>query len=96
MKVIVRTDSYLDDLAAIEAEIAKDNPAAALDIWFHIDDQVEQLPDPNFPRKRGRVKETFELVAHENYIVLLGEDAMTVTVLQVARARQQWPKSRTG
>ena len=96
MKVIVRTDSYLDDLAAIEAEIAKDNPAAALDIWFHIDDQVEQLPDPNFPRKRGRVKETFELVAHENDIVLLEEDAMTVTVLQVARARQQWPKSRTG
>lgn len=96
MKVIVRTDSYQDDLAAIEAEIAKDNPAAAVDMWFYIDDQVEQLSDPNFPRKRGRVKETFELVAHKNYIVLLEEDATTVTVLQVVHARQQWPKTRMG
>lgn len=92
MKRVVRTQSYRDDLEQIEARIAQDNPAAALDIWFHIDDQVTQLANPNFPRKPGRVKGTFELVAHANYIVILKEDAKTTTVLNVVHARQQWPK----
>lgn len=91
MKRVVRTQSYQDDLEKVEARIAKDNPAAALDMWFHIDDQVAQLADPNFPRKAGRVKGTFELVAHANYIVILEEDAHTITVLNVVHARQQWP-----
>ena len=92
MKHVVRTQSYRDDLEQIEARIAQDNPAAGLDMWFHIDDQVTQLADPNFPRKPGRVKGTFELVAHANYIVFLEDDAKTVTVLNVVHARQQWPK----
>ena len=91
MKRVVRTQSYQDDLEKVEARIAQDNPAAAVDMWFHIDDQVSQLADPNFPRKPGRVKGTFELVAHANYLVILQEDAKTVTVLNVVHARQQWP-----
>lgn len=58
---------------------------------LHIDDQRAQLADPNFPRKRGRVRGSFELVAHENYLVILEEDAKTVTVLNVVHARQKWP-----
>lgn len=92
MKAVVRTDSYQHDLDAIASEIAKDNAPAAVDMWLHIDDQVEQLADPNYPRKRGRVQGTLELVAHANYIVVLEEDANTVTVLHVVHARQQWPK----
>lgn len=38
MKQIVRTESYRDDLDAIEAFIAKDNPRAGADMWLHIDD----------------------------------------------------------
>ena len=91
MKRVVRTQSYQDDLENVEARIAQDNPAAGVETWFHIDDQVSQLADPNFPRKPGRVKGTFELVAHANYIVILQEDATTVTVLNVVHARQQWP-----
>lgn len=91
MKQVVRTQSYQDDLESVETRIAQDNPAAAAEMWFHIDDQVSQLGDPNFPRKPGRVKDTFELVAHANYIVILQEDAKTVTVLNVVHARQQWP-----
>jgi len=92
MKRVVRTQSYQDDLEKVEARIAEDNPAAGVDMWFHIDDQVSQLSDPNFPRKPGRVKDTFELVAHANNIVIFEEDAKTVTVLNVAHARQQWPR----
>lgn len=91
MKRVVRTQSYQDDLENVEARIAQDNPAAGVDMWVHVDDQVSQLADPNFPRKPGRVKGTFELVAHANYIVIGQEDAKTATVLNVVHARQQWP-----
>lgn len=91
MKKVVRTQTYLADLEAIEAYIANDNPAAAVDMWFHIDDQVEKLADSKFPRRRGRVAGTKELVAHENYVVILTEDETTVTVLNVVHARRKFP-----
>ena len=59
-------------------------------MWFHIYDQVSQLANPNFSRKPGRVKGTFEFVAHANYIVILEEDAKTARALNVVHARQQW------
>ncbi len=49
------------------------------------------LADPNFPRRPGRVKNTRELVAHPNYIVILKEDVMTVRVLNVVHARKKYP-----
>lgn len=91
MKKVVRTQTYLADLEAIEAYIAKDNPAAAVDMWFHIDDQVEKLADSKFPRRRGRIAGTKELVAHENYVVILTDDETTVTVLNVVHARRKFP-----
>jgi toxin ParE1/3/4 len=91
MKVVVRTQSYHEDLDVIEAYIAKDSQRAGADMWLHIDDQVEKLADPKFPRRPGRVAGTFELVAHENYIVILEEDATTVTVLDVVHARKKYP-----
>lgn len=92
MKRVIRTQTYQNDLDAIETRIAQDDPGAGIDMWLHIDDQVSLLADPNFPRKRGRVKGTFELVAHPNYIVILEEDATTVIVLNVVHARQKWPQ----
>jgi len=92
MKNVIRTEPYHEDLEHIEAEVAKDNPSAAVDLWLHIDGQVDKLADPNFPRKAGRVQGTFELVAHPNYIVIFEEDANTVTTLNVNHARRQWPR----
>lgn len=91
MKQVVRTQTYRDDLDAIEANIAKDSPKAGADMWLYIDDQVTALADPNFPRRPGRVAGTAELVAHSNYIVILEEDATTVTVLNVVHARKKYP-----
>ncbi len=91
MKRVIRTSSYRNDLDAIESFIAKDNPVAALDMWFLIDDQVTKLANSNFPRREGRVPGTMELVAHENYIVILEEDATNVMALNVVHVRQQWP-----
>ncbi len=91
MKTVLRTDTYRADLDAIEAYIAQDNPSAAIEIWLLIDGQVEKLADPKFPRRQGRVTGTMELVAHENYVVILIEDSTTVTALNVVHARRQFP-----
>lgn len=91
MKKVIRLQSYRQSLRELAAIVAKDNPRAAAQLKINIDDQVTQLEDPNFPRKMGRVKGTFELVAHPNYIVILEESAKTVTALIVVHARQQWP-----
>lgn len=61
MKTVRRSAMYLVDLEDIERYIARSNPAAAADLFVHIDDQVGMLADPNFPRRRGRVPVTLNL-----------------------------------
>ena len=47
-------------------------------MWLLIDDQVERLADPNFPRRPSpRVTGAHELVARENYIVYFDQDKAT-------------------
>ena len=77
MKVL-RKPQYLESLQAI-------------DLWLSIDDQVSQLSDPNFPRRRGRVTGMLELVAHPNYVVILEQTLDTVTVLDVLHAAKKYP-----
>ena len=83
--------TYRDDLRALAAHVAQDSPAAAARLRLAIDDQVSKLADPNFPRRPGRVPGTRELVAHENYVAILVEDAATVTAIAVVHARKQYP-----
>lgn len=90
MKVL-RKPQYWESLQAIEDYIAHDNPSAALDLWLSIDDQVSKLSDPNFPRRRGRVAGTLELVVHPNYVVILEQTLDTVTVLEVLHAATKYP-----
>jgi toxin ParE1/3/4 len=90
MKVL-RKPQYWESLQAIEDYIAHDNPSVALDLWLNIDDQVSKLADPNFPRRRGRVAGTLELVAHPNYVVILEQTLDTVTVLEVLHVAMKYP-----
>jgi toxin ParE1/3/4 len=90
MKVL-RKPLYLQSLQEIEDHIAIDNPVAALDMWLHIDDQVGKLADPKFPRRRGRVAGTLELVAHANYVVILEQTQDTVTALDVLHVARKYP-----
>ncbi len=92
-KRVIRTPAYLADLDDVEFCIAEDNAQAGRDMWHYINDQVLNLVDSNFPRRPGRVDGTMELVADENYIVVLVEDAHSVTVLNVIGSRQNWPKT---
>lgn len=91
---IIRRPEYREDLDAIEAWIARDNASAAAGMWLLIDDQVERLADPNFPRRpSARVAGAHELVAHENYIVYFDQDESncTVTVRAVVHVARQFP-----
>jgi plasmid stabilization system protein ParE len=90
MKVL-RKPQYLESLQTIENYIAHDNPGAAIDLWLSIDDQVSKLADPNFPRRRGRVEGTLELVVHPNYVVILEQTPDTVTVLEVLHTAMKYP-----
>ncbi|MEN9375738.1 MAG: hypothetical protein RL710_895 [Pseudomonadota bacterium] len=90
MKVL-RKPQYWESLQAIEDYIAHDNPLAAINLWLDIDDQVSRLSDPNFPRRRGRVAGTLELVVHPNYVVILEQSFDTVTALEVLHAAMKYP-----
>ena len=78
----------------IEAWIAQDNASAAVAMWLLIGDQVEQLAEPNFPRRPStRVPGAQELVAHENYVVYFDQhdSAFTITVLAAVHVARQVP-----
>ncbi len=88
---IVKTDQFQLDLESIVLHVTQDNPGAALALESLIHSKTDQLADPNFPRRRGRVAGTMELVAHPNYIVLLQQTATTVTALAVMHVARQYP-----
>ena len=90
MKVL-RKPQYWESLQAIEDYSARDNPLAEIDLWLSFDEQVNLLSDPNFPRRRGRVAGTLELVVHPNYVVILEQTPDTVTVLEVLHAAMKYP-----
>ena len=93
MKRVKRSQTYLDDLNAIERHIAaQGSPQAGTNMWLHIDGQVDLLADPNHPRRKGLVvPSAIELVAHPNYLVILDEDETSVTVLNVLHVKRKYP-----
>ena len=88
---VVRTEEYLFDLEAVHDYIEQDNPDAAMALMLHIDDQIDHLKDPNFPRRQGRKPGTLELVVHPNYVVVLQQTDDTVTVLNLLHVARQYP-----
>lgn len=91
---VIRRPEYREDLDAIQAWIALDNENAATEMWLLIDEQVDKLTSPNFPRRAStRVPGAFELVAHENYIVYFDqyESNCTVVVRAVVHVARQFP-----
>jgi len=84
----------LDDLAALRAYIAEDDPAAAQRIALHILHNVETLlpkhPDMGRP---GRVPGTRELVIPGTpFIVPYRVRDATIQVLRVFHGARRWPE----
>lgn len=79
------------DLLKIVDYIAEDNPDAAQRVKDDIEIKAEKLSE--FPKlgRPGRIDGTRELVAWSNYILVYQADALTVRILRVLHAAQQWP-----
>lgn len=88
---VIKTDQFQLDLEDMVMYVARDNIDAALGLEALIHTQVDQLADPNFPRRRGRVTGMLELVAHPNYIVVLQQTDTTVTALTVMHVARRYP-----
>jgi plasmid stabilization system protein ParE len=88
---IIKTEQFQLDLESMVLYVARDNIDAALALEALIHSQVDQLADPNFPRRLGRVAGTLELVAHPNYIVLLQQTDTTVTALALMHVARKYP-----
>jgi toxin ParE1/3/4 len=91
MLKVVRADQFHLALDNIVLHIAQDNVDAALALETRIHQQADKLADPNFPRRKGRVKGTLELVAHPNYVVVIQQSATTVVVLNVLHVATKYP-----
>lgn len=87
MLKVEKADSFMRDMDDIVVHVAQDNLGAAVDL----EARIHSLADPNFPRRRGRVRGTLELVAHPNYVVVLRQTDTTVTALSVMHVARQYP-----
>ena len=88
---VVKTDQFLLNVEDVVLFIAQDNVIAALDLEQHVHSQVDNLADPNLPRRLGRRPNTLELVVHPNYVVVLQQTATTVTVFNLLHVARQYP-----
>lgn len=88
---VLRTPRYEQNIQDVHDYIEQDNADAAMRTLLHIEDQVDSLADPNFPRRPGRVKGTLELVVHPNYVVVMQQSTTTVTILNVLHVATKYP-----
>lgn len=79
------------DLLAIVDYISDDNPDAAQWLKDDIEAKVARLPEHPKLFRIGCVEGTREMVVRANYIVVYTEDTLTVRILRVLHAAQQWP-----
>ncbi len=91
MLKVVKADQFQLAWDDIVLHIAQDNVDAALALETRIHQQADKLADPNFPRRKGRVKGTLELVAHPNYVVVIQQSATEVVVLNVLHVATKYP-----
>lgn len=85
----------LGHLKAIYDYILPDSPVAALDVHEAIEHAAGLLLDNPRLGRRGRVRDTRELVvaAYPVYIIVYEIDHRRVHILAVMHGKQQWPKS---
>lgn len=82
------------DRKEIREYIAQDNPAAALALDELFSEKANRLVDHPDLGRPGRIADTSELVAHQNYILIYDTTADLVRVLRVLHAAKQWPPMR--
>lgn len=96
-KVLVEwTGSAEDDLLLVIAKIAAENPVAATDLLDEIREKAQGLSkNPKLYAFSQRAKRYRQLTVRANFLVyyrVITEDApVSVKIMAVVHARQQWP-----
>lgn len=88
---LVWTRPAAADRRAIREFVANDNPAAAVALDELFSEMASRLIDHPGIGRTGRVANTRELVAHQNYILIYDVAGELVRVLRVLHAARKWP-----
>lgn len=91
MHVIYWKKQAINDLIKIGQHIAKDSPSNAEKMIDLIEGKVTPLATHSQIGRTGRKRGTYELVAHENYIVIYRVLTKKIEILRVKHTAQQWP-----
>lgn len=83
-----------EDLLALVAYIAQDNPDAAQALFDEVREKAAQAIRHPTLYKAGRVRGTREIVVRPNYVVVYRIAGDVLNVVRVLHARQQWPTSK--
>jgi toxin ParE1/3/4 len=81
----------INDLIKIGQHIAKDSPVNAEKMIDLIEGKVTPLAMHPQLGHTGRRRGTYELVAHESYVVIYRVLVNRVEILRVKHTAQQWP-----
>lgn len=89
------TREAIQDRESIYDYIEIDNPAAALALDELFSEKASRLKDHPTIGRPGRVTNTRELIAHQNYILVYDVKGDHVRVLRVLHTARQWPTTGT-
>lgn len=81
----------INDLIKIGQHIAKDSPVNAGKMIDLIEGKVTPLAAHPHIGRTGRKRGTYELVAHESYVVIYRVLTKQIDILRVKHTAQQWP-----
>jgi toxin ParE1/3/4 len=87
------TRQALQNLDAIAAYIALDNPNRAVTFISEIKDKTQLLAQFPAIGRPGRVPGTRELVVHENYVLPYRVKDDIVQIIRVHHVARLWPQS---
>ena len=87
------TREAIQDRENIYDYIEGDNPAAALAMDDVFSSSASRLTEHPEMGRIGRVANTRELIAHQNYILVYDVTGDQVRVLRVLHAARKWPST---
>ena len=91
MHVIHWKKQAINDLIKIGQHIAKDSPANPGKMIDLIEGRVTPLVTHPRIGRIGRKRGTYELVAHDSYVVIYRVLTKQIDILRVKQFAQQWP-----
>ncbi|RSZ55689.1 type II toxin-antitoxin system RelE/ParE family toxin [Massilia atriviolacea] len=91
MHVVHWKKQAINDLIKIGQFIARDSPAHAKKMIERIQGKLQPLA--TYPRlgRPGHKRGTYELIAHEHYVIIYRVSATEVEILRIKHTARRWP-----